>query len=70
MTTLTGSCLIALAVALGEMDAEAAWAAAHVDEDHQIEAWGADDEAMERRARRFAEMKAAARIIEFFSGAA
>ncbi|MBU3887856.1 ATPase [Methylosinus sporium] len=70
MTTLTGSCLIALAVALGEMEVEAAWAAAHVDEDHQIEAWGADAEAMERRARRFAEMKAAARIIEFFSGAA
>jgi chaperone required for assembly of F1-ATPase len=70
MTTLTGSCLIALAVALGEMDAEAAWAAAHVDEDHQIRAWGVDEEAMARRARRFEEMKAAARIAEFFGGAA
>ncbi|HEY8066091.1 MAG TPA: ATP12 family protein [Methylosinus sp.] len=70
MTTLTGSSLIALAVALGEMDVEAAWAAAHVDEDHQISAWGADEEATARRARRFVEMKAAARIAEFFAGAA
>ncbi|WP_159727311.1 ATP12 family chaperone protein [Methylosinus sp. Ce-a6] len=70
MTTLTGSCLIALAVALGRMDVEAAWAAAHVDEDYQMRAWGADAEAMERRARRFEEMKAAAKIAEFFGGAA
>lgn len=70
MTTLTGSCLIALAVALGEMGAEAAWAAAHVDEDYQMRAWGVDAEAMARRARRFEEMKAAAQIAEFFGGAA
>ncbi|MBG0811229.1 ATPase [Methylosinus sp. H3A] len=70
MTTLTGSCLIALAVALGEMDAEAAWAVAHIDEDYQMKAWGADAEAVARRARRFEEMKAAARIAEFFGDAA
>lgn len=70
MTTLTGSCVIALAVALGEWEVEAAWAAAHVDEDFQIEAWGADAEAQERRARRFAEMKAAAALAGFFSDAA
>lgn len=60
MTTLTGSCVIALAVALGEIDVGAAWAAAHVDEDFQMDAWGADQEAVERRQRRFEEMKAAA----------
>lgn len=70
MTTLTGSCLIALAVALGEMDAEAAWAAAHVDEDYQTRIWGADAEATARRARRFEEMKAAAQVAEFLGGEA
>ncbi|ATQ67385.1 MULTISPECIES: ATP12 family chaperone protein [Methylosinus] len=62
MTTLTGSCIIALAVALRELELDAAWAAAHVDEDHQMRAWGADEEALARRARRFDEMRAAARI--------
>ena len=40
MTTLTGSCVIALAVALREIELDAAWAAAHVDEDHQIRGLG------------------------------
>lgn len=62
MTTLTGSCLIALALALAEIDLEAAWVAAHVDEDFQIAAWGADEEATARRARRFDEMRAAALV--------
>lgn len=62
MTTLTGSCLIALALALREIDLPAAWAAAHVDEDHQMRTWGADAEALARRARRFEEMRAAAEI--------
>jgi chaperone required for assembly of F1-ATPase len=60
VTTLTGSCVIGLAVALGEIGVEAAWTAAHVDEDFQMEAWGEDEEALERRRRRFEEMKAAA----------
>ncbi len=41
MTTLTGSALLALAHARGRLDAEAAWAAAHVDEDWQIGQAGA-----------------------------
>src|SRR5690606_27493073 len=40
MTTLTGSALLALAVDFGELDAEAAWNAAHVDEDFQAGQWG------------------------------
>jgi len=59
-TTLSGSALIALALAEGAVDVEAAWAAAHVDEDWNIEKWGEDTEAMARRAKRFADFSAAA----------
>lgn len=59
-TTLSGSALIALALAEGALDVDAAWAAAHVDEDWNIEKWGADAEATTRRARRFEDFKAAA----------
>lgn len=63
MTTLTGSALLALAHARGQLSAEAAWAAAHVDEDWQIEKWGEDAEASARRQRRWAEMQAASRLL-------
>jgi chaperone required for assembly of F1-ATPase len=63
MTSLTGSVLIALAVARGALDAEAAWRAAHVDEDYQIGKWGEDDEAMARRAARWIEFSVAATVI-------
>ena len=63
MTTLTGSALLALAVAHQVLTPEEAWAAAHVDEDFQMKIWGADEEALARRARRWAEMEAAARLL-------
>ena len=59
ITTLTGSGLLALALARGALDADAAWAAAHVDEDWQMSQWGRDDAALERRAFRCAEFEAA-----------
>jgi chaperone required for assembly of F1-ATPase len=59
-TTLTGSCLIALAVALQRAAVEDAWRAAHVDEDFQLAVWGADADAMARREARYVEMRAAA----------
>jgi chaperone required for assembly of F1-ATPase len=59
MTTLTGSALLALAVARGFLSAEAAWQAAHVDEDFQTERWGADADAMARREARWREFEAA-----------
>jgi len=62
MTTLTGSALIALAAARGELTTDEAWAAAHVDEDFQMRIWGADEEAAARRARRRTEMEAAAAL--------
>ena len=62
MTTITGSALLALAVALGRLSAAQAWSAAHVDEDFQIRNWGEDDEAAVRRAKRWLDMEAAARV--------
>jgi chaperone required for assembly of F1-ATPase len=59
-TSLTGSALIALALAEGAVDRDVAWAAAHVDEDWNIERWGEDAEAKERRTGRFADFSAAA----------
>jgi len=64
MTTLTGSCLLALAHLHGRLTAEEAWAAAHVDEDWQIGKWGEDAEAKARRARRWTEMQAASQMLE------
>ena len=60
MTTLTGSSLLALAVGRGFVSAEAAWQAAHVDEDFQAERWGADADATARRNARWREFEAAA----------
>ena len=63
ITTLTGSGLLALALAHGQIDTDTAWAAAHVDEDWQMEYWGRDELALARRAFRFAEMQAAATVL-------
>jgi chaperone required for assembly of F1-ATPase len=64
MTNLTGSALLALALAAGRLSAEAAWEAAHVDEDWNMEQWGRDALALERREYRWREMRAAAALIE------
>jgi chaperone required for assembly of F1-ATPase len=62
-TTLTGSALIALALLHGSLSADAAWRAAHVDEDWNMEQWGRDDIALSQRASRFAEFQAAAKVL-------
>jgi chaperone required for assembly of F1-ATPase len=67
VTTLAGSALIALALACGYFSAEDAWRAAHVDEDWNMEQWGGDEPALERRALRFAEMRAAAEVLRALS---
>ena len=64
ITTLTGSALIALAVLHGRLDADAAWSAAHVDEDWNMEFWGRDEVALDRPAHRYAELKAACQVLE------
>src|SRR5262249_41112210 len=63
VTTLTGSALLALALANGAISCDAAWTAAHVDEDWNIELSGEDALAAERRAARHAEMRTAARVL-------
>jgi chaperone required for assembly of F1-ATPase len=63
ITALTGSALIALALSAEALDAEAAWAAAHVDEDWQMSQWGRDALALQSRAFREAEMRAAAQVL-------
>ncbi len=63
LTNLSGSALLALALAHGGLDADATWAAAHVDEDWNIQRWGEDAEAMARRAARRLEFDAAARML-------
>ncbi|HZD88984.1 MAG TPA: ATP12 family protein [Pseudolabrys sp.] len=64
ITTLTGSALLALALAHGRLNAEDAWAAAHVDEDWQMTQWGRDEIAIQRRAHRQAELEAAVTVLE------
>jgi chaperone required for assembly of F1-ATPase len=64
ITTLTGSALIALALAGDALTIDQAWAAAHVDEDWNMDIWGRDTLALERRAFRFAEMQAAAQVLQ------
>ncbi len=63
MTTLTGSALLALAVARARLSADEAWRAAHVDEDFQVSRWGEDAEAAARREARWREMAAAALVF-------
>ena len=67
ITTLTGSALLALAIAARRLDVEQAWAAAHVDEDWNMDFWGRDELAMQRRAARFADMQAACMVLALTS---
>jgi chaperone required for assembly of F1-ATPase len=62
-TTILGSALLALAVARGHMTADAAWRAAHIDENWQIAQWGRDDEAEARNAGRRGDVDAAAQML-------
>jgi chaperone required for assembly of F1-ATPase len=64
ITTLTGSALIALGMAHGALSTEAAWQAANVDEDWNMERWGRDEMAMQRYDFRLAEFQAAAAILK------
>jgi chaperone required for assembly of F1-ATPase len=64
VTTLTGSALLALALLRGVLGQDQVWAAAHVDEDWNIEKWGVDEEVAARRAARLVDFRAAAGILE------
>jgi chaperone required for assembly of F1-ATPase len=63
ITTLTGSIVLALAVAEHAMTADAAWTAATVDEAWQAERWGEDAQAAALLAERRREFDAAVRFL-------
>ncbi len=62
-TSISGSSIIALALAEGHLDSEQAWTAAHVDEDWNISQWGEDFDAAEKRKLRWREFDAADRLL-------
>lgn len=68
LTSLSGSALLAFAVALGRLTPEEAWQAAHVDEDFQVGQWGEDEEAKTRRENRWRDFAAAARLLKLLQG--
>lgn len=63
VTTLTGSVMLTLALLHRHISPAEAWELAHLDEDFQIERWGADEEAKERRAQRWQDFRAACRAL-------
>lgn len=62
-TAACGSLIIALALAEGRLDADAAFAASQLDESFQIEAWGEDAEQAGRRRALAADIAAAQRLL-------
>ena len=68
LTAACGSLVIALALAEGRIDPEAAFAVSQLDETFQIEAWGEDAEATHRRALLAEDIAAAARFLQLLDG--
>jgi chaperone required for assembly of F1-ATPase len=68
VTALTGSALLALALAAGSLSPDGAWTAAHVDEDWNMQFWGRDELALDRRAYRRKEFDAAAAVLAALQG--
>ena len=63
IASLSGSAVIALAVARGRLAAQEAWRIAHVAEDFEIAQWGEDEEATRRRQARWRDFAAAAKTL-------
>ncbi len=63
LTSLSGSAVIALALADGRLGAAEAWGAAMLDEDFQTENWGEDSLRTASRANRWAQFEAAAEFL-------
>jgi len=57
-TAITGSLIVALAIAEGRLDATEAFALSHLDETFQSESWGIDAEAAARRRRLQSDLEA------------
>ena len=69
MTTLTGSALLAIAVAKRRLTDEEAWTASLVDEAFQISQWGRDAEAEVRNAGRWIDLRTAAHLYRLVGAA-
>jgi chaperone required for assembly of F1-ATPase len=67
VTTITGSAILAVALLRGRLDADQVWAAAHVDEDWNVERWGIDEEVAHRRAGKQVDFLASAAAIKALS---
>jgi chaperone required for assembly of F1-ATPase len=63
-----GSVVLALALTHGRLNADLAFAAAHVDELYQTEIWGMDHEAELRLERIRSDLRAAAHFMELARG--
>ena len=63
---LTGSTIIALGLAEGRLDADAAFAASQLDEIYQAEKWGQDDEALIRSRNKAVELTQIARFFRLY----
>ncbi len=68
LVTISGSLVIALALAEGAADLDSAWAAASLDEAWQAEQWGVDEEAARVLESRRAEFAAAYRFLDLVRG--
>ena len=68
IVSITGSAVLALAVADGALDANAAYDAAHVDARWQEEHWGRDPLAEQAEATRRADLAAAVRFLRLLAG--
>ena len=63
LVTISGSLIVALALAEGAIDLETAWNAAALDEHWQAEQWGEDDEAAAALANRRRDFESACRFL-------
>jgi chaperone required for assembly of F1-ATPase len=63
LTTISGSALIAIAVADGALEADAGFDAGECDADYEAGIWGLDEEAATRRANRLADFVAATALL-------
>jgi chaperone required for assembly of F1-ATPase len=68
IVTITGSAVLALAVAEGEIEAQAAYDIAHVDALWQEQQWGRDPLAEKAEAERRADLDAAIRCLRLLAG--
>lgn len=67
-TAACGSLVVALALVEGRLDAEAAFAAAELDESYEIERWGEDAEQAKRRKGLKEDIALAARFVALLAG--